>query len=137
MDREISKESLDEELREIDKKLKELELKERLFTMKWGVLEDEVRKLARERQEFKTWKEQEEKRLSDMASEYDRIAGGDGTEVVQTAWFFCGIHNDESSLKKRYKDLLKIYHPDNPDGDNDMVQEINREYDKLYERICG
>ncbi|MCR4782633.1 MAG: J domain-containing protein [Lachnospiraceae bacterium] len=137
MDREVSRESLDEELREIEKKLKELELKEKLFAMKWGVLEDEVRKLAIERQQFSAWKESEEKRLSDMASEYERISSGDGTQVVQTAWFFTGIHNDESSLKKRYKELLKIYHPDNPDGDNDMVQEINREYDKLYERICG
>jgi septal ring factor EnvC (AmiA/AmiB activator) len=136
LDRERSKESLDEELKEVEKKLKELELKERLFAMKWGVLEDEVRKLAKERQQFTVWKESEEKRLKELASEYEKIGGNEDYALTATL-FFCGIHNNEKSLKKRYKDLLKIYHPDNPDGDNNAIQEINREYDKLFEKICG
>ena len=35
------------------------------------------------------------------------------------------------SLKKRYKDLMKMYHPDAVAGDNEMVLAINRVYDKL------
>ncbi len=136
MDRERSKESLDEELKEVERKIKELELKERLFKMKWGVLEDEVRKLATERQQFTVWKESEEKRLKQLALEYDRVGSEEDHQIGATL-FFCGIHNNEKSLKKRYKDLLKIYHPDNPDGDNNAIQEINREYDKLFEKICG
>ena len=46
------------------------------------------------------------------------------------------VHNsDEISLKKRYKDLIKIYHPDNLAGDTGTIQEINREYDKLKEKL--
>lgn len=33
-------------------------------------------------------------------------------------------------LKKRYKDLMKMYHPDCLGGDNQMVQAINRAYDR-------
>lgn len=32
------------------------------------------------------------------------------------------------ALRKRYKDLIKIFHPDNPAGDEELVQMINREF---------
>lgn len=35
------------------------------------------------------------------------------------------------ALKKRYKDLIKIYHPDNSCGDKWILQQINTEYDRL------
>ena len=44
--------------------------------------------------------------------------------------FFKGV-NDTDSVKKRYKDLLKIYHPDNTHGDNNIVLAINEEYERL------
>ena len=43
-----------------------------------------------------------------------------------------GVGN-EKSLRKRYKDLIRIYHPDNDAGDTETIQEINREYEKLQE----
>lgn len=43
---------------------------------------------------------------------------------------FRGI-NGPLTLKKRYRELLKIFHPDNLSGDMDMVQLINKEYEKL------
>lgn len=47
-----------------------------------------------------------------------------------TAMLFCGV-NSFLALKKRYKDLIKMYHPDNVAGDHEMVQIINKEYDEL------
>ena len=44
--------------------------------------------------------------------------------------FFAGVRN-QLALKKRYKDLLKIYHPDNLAGDKEMMQRISREYESL------
>lgn len=44
--------------------------------------------------------------------------------------FFAGVKN-QLALKKRYKDLLKIYHPDNLAGDKEMMQRISREYEAL------
>ena len=39
--------------------------------------------------------------------------------------------NNPLTLKKRYKDLMKMFHPDNVSGDQDMVQLINQEYAAL------
>lgn len=36
-------------------------------------------------------------------------------------------------LRKQYKELLKQYHPDNPNGSTEATQEINAEYDKLFQ----
>lgn len=32
-------------------------------------------------------------------------------------------------LRKQYRDLLKMYHPDNAGGSTEATQEINSEYD--------
>lgn len=44
--------------------------------------------------------------------------------------YFAGV-NDMKSLKKRYRDLLKIYHPDNQNGDSSVSKQIQEEYDVL------
>lgn len=46
--------------------------------------------------------------------------------------FFQGVQNP-LALKKRYKDLIKIFHPDNLAGDKDVIQRINKEYERLKE----
>ena len=43
---------------------------------------------------------------------------------------FRGVNNP-IALKKRYKDLMKMFHPDNISGDQEMVQLINQEYRTL------
>jgi hypothetical protein len=48
--------------------------------------------------------------------------------------FFAGVKN-QLALKKRYKDLLKIYHPDNLAGDKEMMQQISREYEHLKREL--
>lgn len=45
------------------------------------------------------------------------------------AVLFKGVSNP-ITLRKRYKELLKIFHPDNLCGDEEMVQLINREYER-------
>ncbi len=44
--------------------------------------------------------------------------------------FFGGVRNP-LALKKRYKDLIKIFHPDNVAGDKEIIQMINIEYENL------
>lgn len=48
----------------------------------------------------------------------------------KTGVFFRGVSNT-FELKKRYKDLIKVFHPDNAGGDNDTLQMINKEYETL------
>lgn len=48
--------------------------------------------------------------------------------------FFKGVSNP-LTLKKRYKDLIKIFHPDNVCGDTDTIQSINIEYERLRQEF--
>ncbi len=43
---------------------------------------------------------------------------------------FQGV-NSHLALKKRYKDLIKMFHPDNIAGDHEMVLVINKIYEEL------
>lgn len=106
-----------------------------LFDMKWKILETELRKLADEKQQL-----QRQKEFYSRVRDYERASstGGThshtGTGVIKGELFFVGV-SDEISLKKRYKDLIKIYHPDNIAGDTGTIQEINRQYDKLKKKL--
>ena len=44
--------------------------------------------------------------------------------------YFAGVQ-DAEALKKRYHDLLKIYHPDNQNGEVGTMQQIQQEYEYL------
>lgn len=64
-----------------------------------------------------------EKEFMEDRSIYDRSA-------IDVSVFFQGVNNP-LALKKRYKDLIKIFHPDNLAGDKDVIQRINKEYEAL------
>ncbi len=48
--------------------------------------------------------------------------------------FFAGCSSLESADKK-YKSLVKLYHPDNLDGDTAVLQEINAQYSEIKKRL--
>lgn len=54
--------------------------------------------------------------------------------IVDGGMLFAGVSNP-LALKKRYRDLLKIYHPDNLCGDTAMVTLINKEYERLRKEM--
>lgn len=80
-------------------------------------LEAEKIKLEKERSRFQLEKELWE-------GESRGYGFGDVAEAL-----FKGVSNP-LALRKRYKDLLKIFHPDNLCGDGELVQLINREYER-------
>lgn len=41
--------------------------------------------------------------------------------------------NTLEELRKQYKELLKKFHPDNPQGSTESTQSINAEYDELFQ----
>lgn len=45
--------------------------------------------------------------------------------------YFAGIKTVEE-LRKKYRELLKKFHPDNEGGSVEVTQEINAEYDRLF-----
>ena len=43
--------------------------------------------------------------------------------------------NNPLTLRKRYRDLVKVFHPDNLLGDEELMQMINKEYSKRREEM--
>lgn len=93
---------------------KQLDKEKRLFDLKWKKLEEEVYNLARERED-----------IARQRQELQTMSKTGNYEI-----FFVGV-NSENSLRRRYRELLKIFHPDNLNGDTSTLQEINKEYDSL------
>lgn len=104
-----------------------LEQEKNLFDMKFKILEEELIKLAAEKAEV-----EKKKAFYDMVDDFQtgnnhRLTD---SQLSTGEMLFRGVANQQS-LKKRYKDLIKIFHPDNADGDNLVILEINKEYDYL------
>jgi hypothetical protein len=59
--------------------------------------------------------------------------GGSDSVSYDSSNFFRGIDN-EIDLRKRYKELLKIFHPDNKCGDTKTLIRIQAEYENLKSR---
>ncbi len=123
---EEQRRTLERERREFTRRVemedRRLEQQQKLFDMKFKILEEELAKLASEKERMKKQKAFYQ-RVSDFSLAAER-------SVAKAEMFFSGVESRQS-LKKRYKDLIKIYHPDNLDGDKNTVQEINSEYHKL------
>lgn len=112
--------------KEADARFREQE--EYVLKMKQQVLEEELRKLANEKQYMERQRE-----FYDKVRQFQQKQEPTHQKrrsVVKGELFFIGVQS-EIALKKRYKDLIKIYHPDNMCGDTETLQEINREYDRL------
>lgn len=81
-------------------------------------LDSDRQRLNREKEDFKKYKDRSEQIRKVPTLEY------------RQGIFFKGI-TTEKGLKKRYKDLIKVFHPDNITGDTYTLQNINREYEIL------
>lgn len=92
---------------------------EQFFEKKMDILKDGFSHLEADRKAF----EREKEAFRRSVREADSPAEEKGV-------FFAGVRN-QLALKKRYKDLSKIYHPDNLAGDKEMMQRIGKEYETL------
>ena len=113
------------ERREFEARIHSLEQQEKQFELKWELLIQETQKLADDKKQFelkKKFYDQVQANLVEPYYETDNIVHGE--------MFFSGV-STQKALKKRYKELIKIYHPDGESGDTATVAEINREYEDL------
>ncbi len=131
--REFEKEKR-ETLREIEQQQRVKELAEKhlkkeqeLFEKKLEVLQRELRQLAYDRQKL----EKEKAIFKELKGR--QAAQNTNTQTATPKLFFKGV-NSQSSLRKRYRDLIKIFHPDNLGGDTVALQSINQEYDSLKKK---
>lgn len=98
---------------------------EQFFEKKMDILKSGFSQLEADRKAFEKEKEAFRRREADTAKKTSVHF-----RVEEESVFFAGVKN-QLALKKRYKDLLKIYHPDNLAGDKEMMQRISREYEHL------
>ena len=107
----------------------QLENQKKVFDEKWQMLEIETRRLKADQDKFN----REKLMYKDKVYREARKSMSNAENVKI---FFKGV-SDTDSLKKRYKELLKIYHPDNKGGDKDLLTAINTEYERLSRYYLG
>lgn len=116
-----------EEIATLNKKTilerKRLKQESLFFDKKIEILKDGFRQLEEDRRTF----EAEKRKFSvekDRGSQ--RILEEDSDEAVAEVLF----RNTQNplALRKRYRDLIKIFHPDNLFGDAELARQINREF---------
>lgn len=126
---EKDRKQFEKEVEDVNKALEEsrkkLEYDEAFLSKKQMVIESGFKQLDADRQRLHQEKEEFRKLR-------ERVPVQRHAPVLEyrQGIFFKGI-TDERGLKKRYKDLIKVFHPDNFNGDNVTLQNINREYETL------
>lgn len=118
-----------QELDELNQKMslerKRLKEENIFFEKKMAILQDGFKHLDEDRQSLERQKKAlAAERLSIAKQEYHGQASEEAVKLL-----FRGANNT-LALRKRYRDLVKIYHPDNLFGDEELVQMINKEYMK-------
>ncbi len=137
MDRQdflTERENAREELRRYEEHLalkqRQLKREEDLIEQKHDVIKRGFEELDRDRQALNA---REASMRAREAQLEERIAyTPDSSEVNDV--LFRGADNI-LLLKKRYKDLMKMFHPDCLGGDTEMVKSLNKTYDRLI-REC-
>ena len=115
---------------QVEYERKRLKEEEKLFDKKQKVIERAYELLDKDKKAIADEYETVERLKSDLR----RMRAQASKEVYATGIFFRGVNN-MVALKKRYKELLKIYHPDNICGDNEILLKINKEYEELRSRM--
>lgn len=98
---------------------------ETFFYKKMDILKNGFQQLDEERRKFEKEKIGFEARKDARESLSRQEMSQDIADLL-----FQGVKN-QLALKKRYKDLLKMFHPDNIAGDHEMVVVINKTYERL------
>lgn len=125
---EREKEQFNEEMKDLNRRMaseqEQIRKENQLVGERLEIIKDGFHKLDMDRRKLdKEWARlAAEKELLEERGYYESCS--------ETSVFFRGVKN-LLTLKKRYKDLTKIFHPDNLAGDTEIIQKINREYDRL------
>ncbi len=120
------KEQFQQEMKALNRKMEKdrqrLKQENAFFDQKMQILQNGFAQLDMDRRRLEREQARFEDRMEFMEEDYF------GRQEVSL--FFRGVHS-LLSLKKRYKDLIKIFHPDNVAGDKEIIQAINAEYERL------
>ncbi len=98
------------------------------FDKKLAILQDGFRKLEEDRQFLETEKRRLEQTGRNQRERTENLRQGE--DIASVLFRSAG---NPLALRKRYRDLLKIFHPDNFCGDAELMQYINREFQRRRE----
>lgn len=127
---EREKSQFREEMKDLNRRMgdrqRQIRKDNELVEKRLEIIKDGFRKLDMDRRKLeKEWgRLSAEKELMEERGYYDYGA------YPEASILFRGVKNP-LMLKKRYKDLTKMFHPDNVAGDTQTLQRINREYERL------
>ncbi len=132
---ERERNALNKRVRAEEKRIQNQEL---FISKKQKIIEDAFRQLSLdkkllecERLNFEYEKGRFKKqRTFNTKSQHVETSSYDGAGTV----FFRGVDN-ELALRKRYKELMKIFHPDNICGDTKTLLRIQKEYESIKKEI--
>lgn len=108
------------------KRLKEENL---FFDKKMEILKDGFRKLEADRKIL----ESEKRKFAQERVQCTKVENPIINEDIVASLFRNA--NNPLTLRKRYRDLVKVFHPDNLLGDAELMQMINKEYAKRREEM--
>lgn len=119
--------SLEQQRTKCNIEMKQINMKQDLVDRKLEILKQEYDRLNDEKKRLEQEKINiaKSRKYAQQASAQVRYIGID--------FLFEGV-DSELALKKRYRQLLKIFHPDNMGGDTKIIQGINSQYENLKKR---
>lgn len=137
---EDQKQELEYQMRQLSDKIRyeteRMDQERKFFDTKFKILENGFKQLAADKDKFEYEKKMFEtmKKVNQyqdaQEEEYTYEYGSTYTPI----FFFKGV-TSPLGLKKRYKDLIKIFHPDNLFGDNETILKINKEYEMMKKKF--
>ena len=126
--------SLRDELNELNRRTTQerqrLRQENLFFDKKMEILKDGFRALEEDRRKFEREKEEfdSSRRLSMSDIQVPDLSLLSESDFDAIACVLFANITGTQMLRKRYKDLVKIFHPDNQCGDERLARAINREY---------
>ncbi len=118
-------------LNHIAQERKEIHKEEEMVAEKLEIIKRGFAELDADRKELKAREQQLAAKEAVLETKLKYSYTAESPEVSDA--LFLGV-TSYLMLKKRYKDLMKMYHPDSLGGSTDMVLAINRSYDKLLKQ---
>ncbi len=125
----VLRKELDELSRKTMQEQKRLREESLFFDKKMDILKAGFLQLEQDRKAF----ERERKMMRENAHRISSSQGGGSVE--ETVQFLFRNVGNSLALRKRYRDLVKIFHPDNLFGDAELMQSINKEFLKRKDKF--
>lgn len=131
-DRQNKQNFIDVERMRLDMERRILKEQSALFDQKLEILKEAYVQLDKDRRKVE-WEKLKLKAEQEHQEHQKRDEAYGARHEADASVFFKGATN-QLALKKRYRDLIKIFHTDNLYGDKETLQAINREYERLQKR---